>query len=79
MDDHQFLSLLVRDWSIIAKRHAELARDYRAIAGTYRRALADTVPSVLPAPQEQDGGVVQIPLPNADADPFGPDLQKDYD
>ena len=42
MDIHKLASLMVRDASIIAKRHADLARDYRAIAGTWRQVLDDT-------------------------------------
>ncbi len=55
MDIHKLASLLVRDYTIIAKRHYDMARDCRAIAGTWRAVLADTVPNVLESDQGEDG------------------------
>ena len=85
MDVHQMVSLLLRDCYVTAKRHSDMARDYRAIAGTCRRLLDDTglavlktaikgktVSSELLSPPEPE-------LPGLGPDPFGPDLHKDYD
>jgi len=47
LDIHKLASLLVRDYTIMAKRHYDLSRDCRAIAQTWRLALDDTVPVVL--------------------------------
>ncbi len=47
VDLHQLASRLVRDYTIMAKRHYDMARDCRAIAHTWRQALDDTMPSVL--------------------------------
>ena len=47
IDIHQLASLMVRDLTIIAKRHHDLARDNRAMADTWRRVLDDTQPVVL--------------------------------
>ena len=47
MDIHKLASLLIRDYTIIAKRHSDMARDCRAIAGTWRQVLDATPPFVL--------------------------------
>ena len=52
---HKLASLLVRDYTIMAKRHADLARDCRAIAGIWRQVLDDTPAVVLQSDQGQDG------------------------
>ena len=44
---HELASRLVRDLTISAKRHYDLARDYRAMADTWRQVLDDAVPDVL--------------------------------
>ena len=44
------LSLLRRDCTIVAKAHNDLARHYRALAVTYKRALDDTPADLLPLP-----------------------------
>ena len=67
-------SLLIRDLTIAAKQHVDLARSFRAMAGTWRQVLDDTRlrrdPGRLPG---SDGKVV------APADPFGPNLERDHD
>jgi hypothetical protein len=55
MDLHKLASLLVRDYSIIAKRHYDMARDSSAIASTWRQVLDDTQPLVLKSDQGEDG------------------------
>ncbi len=55
MDIHKLASLLLRDYTIIAKRHYDMARDCRAIAGTWRQVLDDTVPNMLQSNQGEDG------------------------
>jgi len=55
VDIHKLASLLLRDYTIIAKRHYDMARDCRAIAGTWRQVLDDTVPNVLRSDQGEDG------------------------
>ncbi len=54
---HKFVSLLVRDYTIMAKRHHDMARDCRAIAGIWRQVLDDTQPFVLKSDQGEDGKV----------------------
>ena len=55
MDQRQLFSLLLRDFTIIAKTHADLARHYRAVAVTCRRALDATPAHMLPSPvREKD-------------------------
>jgi len=55
MDVHKLASVLLRDYTIIAKRHYEMAGDCRAIADTWRQVLDDTVPNVLRSNQGEDG------------------------
>ncbi len=55
MDLRKLASLLVRDYTIIAKRHYDMARDCRAIASTWRSVLDDTVPVMLKSDQGEDG------------------------
>ncbi len=62
---HKLASLLLRDYTIMAKRHYDMARDCRAIAGTWRQALDDTVPDVLHE-QSREDGVLGAPLTPAD-------------
>ena len=67
MDLHQLASLLVRDYSIMAKRHHDLARDCRAITGTWRRVLDATQPPVPEGIQGEDGKPgAPDPLPGQD-------------
>ncbi len=61
IDDQQLASLLVRDYTIMAKRHYDLARDCTAIAGTWRRTLDDRQPSVLQTRSREDGMVAAPP------------------
>ena len=61
MDLHKLASLMVRDSFIIAKRHSELARDYRAIADTWRQVLDAAVPDVLKELSTQEDGKVGAP------------------
>ncbi len=84
IDVHQAVSLILRDFTIIAKRHADLARDYRAVAGTCRRLLDDTPAAVLKTAIK--GKTVSSELPTdpelpglLGPDPFGPDLHRDFD
>ena len=71
LDHAQLWSLLLRDFTIIAKTHSDLARHYRAVAGTCRRALDATPADLLPPPaREEDGVACQATLP--EIDPFGP-------
>ena len=55
MDIHKLASLLKRDYTIMAKRHSDMARDCRAIAGTWGQVLDATVPTVLQSDQGEDG------------------------
>ena len=55
MDLHKLASLLVRDYSIMAKRHYDMARDCSAIAGTWRQVLASDGSFVLKSDQGEDG------------------------
>ena len=55
MDLHKLASLMVRDFTIIAKRHHDLARDYRAITGTWRQVLDAAQPDVLNSDEGEDG------------------------
>ena len=57
MDVHQLASLMLRDSTIIAKRCADMARDYRAMANTWRQVLDDTQPGVLKTKKANDGKV----------------------
>ena len=61
MDLHKLASLLVRDHSIIAKRHYDMARDNSAIAATWRQVLDDTVPDVLKEHSTQEDGMPGAP------------------
>ncbi len=61
MDLHKLASLLVRDHTIMAKRYHDLARDNRAIAGTWRLVLDDTVSDVLKEQSREDGMVAAPP------------------
>ena len=86
MDVHKCASLILRDFTIIAKRHADLARDYRAIADTCRRLLDDTVPAVLKTAikgKTVSSELLSPPEPElpglGSEDPFGPDLDRSYD
>ena len=58
MDLRKLASLLVRDYSIMAKRHHEMARDCRAISDTWRQVLdATPAPDVKRAVIGADGKV----------------------
>jgi hypothetical protein len=48
---------MLRDSTIIAKRCADMARDYRAMANTWRQVLDDTQPGVLRSKNNTDGKV----------------------
>ncbi len=61
MDLHKLASLMVRDSTIIAKRHHDLARDYRAVAGTWRQVLDATVPDVLKELSTKEDGKAGAP------------------
>jgi len=61
LDLHRVASLLVRDYSIIAKRHYDMARDCRAIADTWRQVLDDTAPAVLKSHSTQEDGKLGAP------------------
>ncbi len=61
-DLHRLASLLVRDYTIMAKRHYDLSRDCRAISQTWRLALDDTVPVVLKERSREDGMVAAPPV-----------------
>jgi len=61
MDLHKLASLLMRDHSIIAKRHYDLARDNSAMAATWRRILDDTGPYVLKEHSTQEDGMPGAP------------------
>ncbi len=64
MDIHKLASLMMRDFTIIAKRHADLARDYRAIRESWKRTLDATVPIMLESDQGEDGKL-GAPAPTA--------------
>ncbi len=70
MDMRELASRMVRDLTISAKRYHDLARDYRAMAATWRQVLDDTPADLLPSPSMEKGVVFdQKTLPE---DPFGP-------
>ncbi len=80
MDVHKLASLLLRDHTIIAKRLHDMARDYRAMADIWRLVLDDAVPIVLGC--NEQGKTVSselLPPQESSADPFGPNLEFDYD
>jgi hypothetical protein len=56
--------LLLRDYTIMAKRHYDMARDCRAISSTWRQVLDDTQPIVLQSDQGEDG---KLGAPAADS------------
>jgi hypothetical protein len=61
VDLHKLASLLVRDYTIVAKRHYDLARDYRAIAATWRQALALPCSDVLGSTNPGKDSMVAAP------------------
>ena len=61
LDLHRLASLLVRDYTIMAKRHREMARDCLAIAGTWRQVLDDNQPSVLGSTNQGKDSMVAAP------------------
>jgi hypothetical protein len=72
---HRVVSLLIRDCTLVAKAHHDLARHYRALAQTYRLPLDDTLLSVLPSPsREKDVAVSEQPYLE-----FGSGSKKDFD
>jgi len=58
---HRLASLMVRDCTIIAKRHHDLARDYRAMTSTWRHVLDDTSLDVLKELSTQEDGMPGAP------------------
>jgi len=61
MDIHKLASLLLRDYTIMAKRHHDMARDCRAIASTWRQVLDATVPDVLHEHSTREDGKAGAP------------------
>ena len=61
MDLHKLASLLLRDYTIMAKRHYDMARDCRAISSTWRQVLDDTVPAVLNEHSTREDGKLGAP------------------
>ena len=71
----EVVSLMLRDCTIVAKRHHDLARDYRAMASTWRRLLDANPANLLPSPvREKD--VAAFGQPSLD---FGSGSEKDFD
>ncbi len=70
MDVHKLASLMVRDLTIIAKRQHDVARDYRAMASTWRQLLDDTVLPVLKELSTQEDGMLGAPVPLPGQEPF---------
>ncbi len=68
MDLHKLASLLFRDYTIMAKRHYDMARDCRAISGTWKQVLDDTQPNVLLSDQGEDG---KLGAPAPESTPTG--------
>jgi len=66
---HKLASLLLRDYTIMAKRHYDMARDCRAIADTWRQVLDGTQPNVLQSDQGQDGKL-GAPAPTPPQEPW---------
>jgi len=64
MDLHQLASLMVRDFTISAKRYHDLARDNRAIADTWRQVLASQCSNVLKELSTQEDGKLGAPAVN---------------
>jgi len=64
VDQHKIASLLVREYTIIAKRHYDMARDCRAIADTWRQVLDDTAPLMLKSHSTQEDGKPGAPAPS---------------
>jgi len=64
LDLRKIASLMLRDYSIIAKRHYDMARDSRAIAETWRQVLDATAPHVLKSHSTQEDGKPGAPAPS---------------
>ncbi len=77
-DVARFLSLWVRDCTIIAKQHRSIARSFDALASTCRKAL-DLRPADLLPPGATQEGAASLRTPPVSEDPFGPDLERSHD
>ncbi len=67
VDVHRLASRLLRDYTIMAKRHYDMARDCRAIADTWRQVFDDTVPVVLKERSTREDGMVAAPPPSEES------------
>ena len=72
---HRLASLMVRDHTISAKQHSDLARSSRAMASTWRQVLDVTARSVLSQDNEEDS-VLGAPASTLD-EPAA--LRREYD
>ena len=70
------VSLMVRDLTIVAKQHHELARSFRAMADTWRQVLDATVPDLLPSPVREKDVVACDKQPSLS---FGSGALEDHD
>ncbi len=70
------ISLLVRDLTLAAKGHHDLARHYTALAGTYRDLLDASPADLLPS---LSGGTDGVFFQKTQTDPFRANLEEDYD
>ena len=75
MDAPTGLSLLIREFTIIARQHSELARHYKVASQTLRRVLDNYPADLLPSPTREKDGVVST-QPYLE---FGAGSEKDYD
>lgn len=75
MDEQKSLSLLTREFTILASQHREMARHYRIAADTVRRMLDNYPADLLPSPTREKDGVVST-QPYLE---FGAGSEKDYD
>ena len=75
MDEQKSLSLLTREFTILASQHREMARHYRIAADTVRRMLDNYPADLLPSPtREKDVAAFKQPTLE-----FGSGSPEDYD
>ncbi len=75
MDIGELASRLKRDYTIMAKRHHDMARDCRAIADTWGQVLDATPANLLPPPVREED-VAAFTQPTLE---FGSGAKGDYD
>ena len=73
--DQVVVFLMVRDLTLVAKQHYDLARSFTAMAGTWRQVLAPA--QLLSDPGHLPGSDGKVAAPPTD--PLGKNLEMDYD